>query len=113
MSLSIYPIGNYISQTVSTMLYGSGPLETLLVRDLVMATAKAPKQINPKFFGKDRNASEVAVVDAIDLGERKGVLAVEYSQNAKGYDVMTVAPTEEAMRRLTEAKEEAAARFSR
>ena len=110
-SLNIYPIAQYLSKVISGACFGADPAQIMIVRDLVMATAKGERTINPKFFGKDRGASEKLVVDSIDLGERQGVLAVEYKENAKGYPVMLVKPTEEILSQLQEAKDEAAARF--
>ena len=109
--LNIYPVAGYIAKTISGACLGADPAQIFLVRDLVMASAKERKQINPKYFGKDRGCSEQLVVDAIDLGERNGLLKVEYSENNKGFPVMFVEPTEKAFRDLQSAKDEAAARF--
>lgn len=111
--LNIYPVGGYISKAVQAELCaGCDPLLSYVVRDLVMASAKGSKVVNPKFFGKDRGLSERVVVDAIDLGERQGVLAVEYSENAKGYPQMTVELTEKCTKWLKDAKAEAQARYA-
>ena len=112
-TLTIYPVSSYVSQTVMRDLcFGCDPLLAFVVRDLVMASAKGEKVISPKFFGKDRGVAEKVVVDAMDLGERQGVLTVEYSENAKGYPQMTVKPTEKCCKALVAAKAEMQARYA-
>lgn len=113
MELNVYPVAGYLCQGVRDLCTGSDPLLIFVVRDLVMATAKGEKLINPHFFGRDRGCSEKVVVDAIDMGERNGVLAVEYETNSKGHGVMKIKPTERCIQKLAAAKAEAAARFSR
>ena len=112
-SLSIYPVGKYITTTVRDLCFGAEPLEILVIRDLLMSCFKGERTINPKFAGKDFGASEKVVTDAIDRAERNKVLSVEYGENAKGYPQMTIKPTAEAISRLEAAKAEAQARFSR
>jgi len=112
--LNIYPVGGYICKAVQAELcMGCDPLLSYVVRDLVMASAKGPRAVNPKFFGRDRGIAEQVVVDAVDLGERQGVLTVEYSENAKGYPQMTVEPTEKCIKGLVDAKAEAQARYAK
>ena len=112
-ALNIYPVAGYIAKSISGACLGADPAQIFIVRDLVMATFKEGRQVNPKFFGKDRGCSEKLVTDAIDLGERQNLLKVEYAENAKGYPVMIVEPSDHAKALLQDAKDEAAARYSK
>lgn len=114
MTLSIYPVSGYITQTVRDTLsaYTTDGLTVLICRDLLMKSFKdGSKTINPYFVAKDFGGSEQSVVDAVDFAEKAGLLKVKYEENAKGKPVMVVGPTAETVKSLEQAKAEAQARF--
>jgi len=116
VTLSIYPVSGYITQTVRDILsaYTTDGLTVLIARDLVMKSFKdGTKTVNPYFVAKDFGGSEQSVVDAIDYAEKAKLLKVSYEENAKGRPVMIVGPTPETVKALEAAKREAMARFSR
>lgn len=115
MTLSIYPVSGYITQTVRDILsaYTTDALMVLIAREILMKAFKdGSKTINCYFIAKDFGGSEQSVVDAIDFAEKSGLLRVKYEENAKGRPVMVVGPTPETVRQLEQAKREAMARFS-
>ena len=114
MTLSIYPVSGYITQTVRDILsaYTTDGLTVLICRDLLMKSFKGGKKtINPYFVAKDFGGSEQSVVDAIDFAEKAKLLKVSYEENDKGHPVIVVGPTEATIKQLEAAKREAQARF--